>query len=162
MEYLKEGIGLRAMAQRDPLVEYQREGFVLFQSTMGQIKEESLGMLYNLEVQVRPAEGPEDHVHLEGGGLEEEKSVDDSNFSYTAPSEDGGATVSGGAAKAGKSGNPAKSGKKAKASAASAAAQQAAPAKAAKAEPAARGAFGQQVEGEQPDTTNRAERRKKK
>ena len=93
MEYLKEGIGLRAMAQRDPLVEYQREGFTLFQSTMGQIKEESLGLLYNLEVQVRPAAGPEDHVHLEGGGLEEEKSVDDSNFSYTAPSEDGGTTV---------------------------------------------------------------------
>ena len=30
MDYLKEGIGLRAMAQRDPLVEYQREGFDMF------------------------------------------------------------------------------------------------------------------------------------
>ena len=55
MEYLKEGIGLRAMAQRDPLVEYQREGYTIFQNMMGQIKEESLGLLYNLEVQVRPA-----------------------------------------------------------------------------------------------------------
>ena len=163
MEYLKEGIGLRAMAQRDPLVEYQREGFTLFQSTMGQIKEESLGLLYNLEVQVRPAAGPEDHVHLEGGGLEEEKSVDDSNFSYTAPSEDGGTTVksAGSGAKSAKSGNPAKSGKKAKSSAAAAAAQQATPAQQQAAQ-ASRGAFGQQVEGEQADPTNRAERRKKK
>ena len=35
MDYLKDGIGLRAMAQRDPLVEYQREGFALFQNMMG-------------------------------------------------------------------------------------------------------------------------------
>ncbi len=35
MDYLKDGIGLRAMAQRDPLVEYQREGYALFQSMMG-------------------------------------------------------------------------------------------------------------------------------
>ncbi|QIM15900.1 preprotein translocase subunit SecA [Leucobacter insecticola] len=69
MEYLKEGIGLRAMAQRDPLVEYQREGFSMFEGMMGQIKEESMGLLYNLEVKVRPAEGPQDHLHLEGGGL---------------------------------------------------------------------------------------------
>ena len=95
MEYLKEGIGLRAMAQRDPLVEYQREGFTMFQSTMGQIKEESLGLLYNLEVQVRPAEGPEDHVHLEGGGLEVEAAIDESSLSYSAPDEDGQNAVSG-------------------------------------------------------------------
>ena len=52
MDYLKEGIGLRAMAQRDPLVEYQREGFQLFQAMTEAIKEESVGFLYNLEVQV--------------------------------------------------------------------------------------------------------------
>ena len=34
MDYLQEGIGLRAMAQRDPLVEYQREGFELFSAMM--------------------------------------------------------------------------------------------------------------------------------
>ncbi|WP_427018645.1 preprotein translocase subunit SecA [Pseudarthrobacter sp. P1] len=55
MDYLKEGIGLRAMAQRDPLVEYQREGFELFQSMMGAIREESIGFLYNLDVQVEQA-----------------------------------------------------------------------------------------------------------
>ncbi len=52
MDYLQEGIGLRAMAQRDPLVEYQREGFDLFAAMMDGIKEESVGFLFNLEVQV--------------------------------------------------------------------------------------------------------------
>lgn len=55
MDYLKEGIGLRAMAQRDPLVEYQREGYALFQSMMGGIREESVGFLFNLDVQVEPS-----------------------------------------------------------------------------------------------------------
>jgi len=55
MDYLKEGIGLRAMAQRDPLVEYQREGFQLFQAMTEAIKEESVGFLFNLEVQVQQA-----------------------------------------------------------------------------------------------------------
>ena len=52
MDYLQEGIGLRAMAQRDPLVEYQREGFQLFGAMNEAIKEESVGYLFNLEVQV--------------------------------------------------------------------------------------------------------------
>jgi preprotein translocase subunit SecA len=52
MDYLKDGIGLRAMAQRDPLVEYQREGFALYQQMMGQIREETVGFLFNLEVEV--------------------------------------------------------------------------------------------------------------
>jgi preprotein translocase subunit SecA len=52
MDYLQEGIGLRAMAQRDPLVEYQREGFDMFAAMMDGVKEESVGFLFNLEVQV--------------------------------------------------------------------------------------------------------------
>jgi len=56
MDYLKEGIGLRAMAQRDPLVEYQREGFDMFAAMLDSLKEESVGFLYNLQVQVVPAE----------------------------------------------------------------------------------------------------------
>ena len=55
MDYLQEGIGLRAMAQRDPLVEYQREGFDLFNAMMEAIKEEAVGYLYNVEVQVEQA-----------------------------------------------------------------------------------------------------------
>ena len=75
MDYLKEGIGLRAMAQRDPLVEYQREGFVMFQQMMGQIREESIMYLFNIEVQVEPAPPTT------------------SNLTYSAPSEDGDAEV---------------------------------------------------------------------
>ena len=62
MDYLKEGIGLRAMAQRDPLVEYQREGFDMFAAMLDSLKEESVGFLYNLQVQAaepaRPAAAP--------------------------------------------------------------------------------------------------------
>jgi len=53
MDYLKEGIGLRAMGQRDPLVEYQREGYHLFQAMNEAIKEESVQYLFNLEVRVQ-------------------------------------------------------------------------------------------------------------
>ena len=52
MDYLREGIGLRAYSQRDPLVEYQREGYDMFSTMMDGIKEESVGFLFNLEVQV--------------------------------------------------------------------------------------------------------------
>jgi preprotein translocase subunit SecA len=52
MDYLREGIGLRAMAQRDPLVEYQREGYDMFVTMMESIKEESVGFIFNLEVQL--------------------------------------------------------------------------------------------------------------
>src|SRR5690606_30702213 len=57
--------GLRAMAQRDPLVEYQREGYDMFVAMMDGIKEESVGYLFNLEVQGEqqveevPVEAPE-------------------------------------------------------------------------------------------------------
>jgi preprotein translocase subunit SecA len=53
MDYLREGIGLRAMAQRDPLVEYQREGYDMFNAMMDGIKEESVGNLFNLQVEVQ-------------------------------------------------------------------------------------------------------------
>jgi len=53
MDYLKEGIGLRAMAQRDPLVEYQREGYDMFMAMLDGLKEESVGFLFNLKVEVQ-------------------------------------------------------------------------------------------------------------
>jgi preprotein translocase subunit SecA len=52
MDYLQEGIGLRAMAQRDPLVEYQREGYDLFSAMMDAVKEQLVGHLFSAEVQV--------------------------------------------------------------------------------------------------------------
>ncbi|RMI37081.1 preprotein translocase subunit SecA [Streptomyces triticirhizae] len=68
MDYLQEGIGLRAMAQRDPVVEFQREGFDMFTAMLEGIKEESVGYLFNLEVQV---ERQVEQVPVQGGAKEQ-------------------------------------------------------------------------------------------
>ena len=65
MDYLQEGIGLRAMAQRDPLVEYQREGFDMFTAMMEAIKEESVGFLFNVEVEMQQPVAEEDAAAAE-------------------------------------------------------------------------------------------------
>jgi preprotein translocase subunit SecA len=62
MDYLKEGIGLRAMAQRDPLVEYKREGFEMFSALLDGLKEESVRSLFNVQVQVAEPPAPEAEV----------------------------------------------------------------------------------------------------
>ena len=82
MDYLQEGIGLRAMAQRDPLVEYQKEGYDLFTAMMEGIKEESVGAVFYAEVQVeRTAQGDLASASLPelGGGDEE--------LHYSAPGD---------------------------------------------------------------------------
>ena len=53
MDYLKEGIGLRAMAQRDPLVEYQKEGGDMFNAMKDAIKEETVRKIFALDKQLR-------------------------------------------------------------------------------------------------------------
>jgi preprotein translocase subunit SecA len=83
MDYLQEGIGLRAMAQRDPLVEYQREGFDLFSAMMDAIKEEIAGFLFNIEVSVEAAS-----KEVSGAGLEA-KPLSSSGLQYTAADETG-------------------------------------------------------------------------
>ncbi len=55
MDYLREGIGLRAMAQRDPLVEYQREGGDMFNVMMEAFMEEVVGYVFHLDVEVQQA-----------------------------------------------------------------------------------------------------------
>jgi len=55
MDYLREGIGLRAMAQRDPLVEYQREGGDMFNAMMEAFMEEVVGYVFHLQVEVEQA-----------------------------------------------------------------------------------------------------------
>ena len=62
MDHLKEGIGLRGYAQKNPLTEYKREGFDLFSSMMGRIKEEIPE--YLLRMQVNPEEGEMDESLL--------------------------------------------------------------------------------------------------
>ena len=100
MDYLREGIGLRAYSQRDPLVEYQREGFDLFTAMMDAIAEESVGFLFNLDVQVEPAQeaaapadsvGAQPQLQLQGKGLQQRKSAQ--KLSYSAPSEGGDVEV---------------------------------------------------------------------
>ena len=114
MDYLKEGIGLRAMAQRDPLVEYQREGYDMFMAMLEGMKEESVGFLFNVSVEavptpqvaVAPVEAPEGLAELTatGDGVSEPeeapttlraKGIDDEapTLTYSGPSEDGSAQV---------------------------------------------------------------------
>ena len=68
MDYLKEGIGLRAMAQRDPLVEYQREGYDMFIGMLEGLKEESVGFLFNVAVEAAPAPAVAPGGHAAGSG----------------------------------------------------------------------------------------------
>jgi preprotein translocase subunit SecA len=133
MDYLKEGIGLRAMAQRDPLVEYQREGYDMFMAMLDGMKEESVGFLFNVTVeavpapQVAPVETPEGLAELAAGeeaaavepaaarqeppstlrakGIDNEAPA----LTYSGPSEDGSAQVqrNGGAAEKTPAGVPA-------------------------------------------------------
>ena len=84
MDYLQEGIGLRAMAQRDPLVEYQREGYELFAAMMDAIKEEIAGFLFNVEVTVESSE-------VQAKGIEA-KPVSPIGLQYSAADENGGVT----------------------------------------------------------------------
>jgi preprotein translocase subunit SecA len=109
MDYLREGIGLRAYSQRDPLVEYQRAGCDRCGAMMDGIKEESVGYLFNLEVQVEPEEAeveeievgpalaqaaaPDDHPRVTS--KDRECLVEPQSLAYSSPSEDGAAEVSG-------------------------------------------------------------------
>ena len=82
MDYLQEGIGLRAMGQRDPLVEYQKEGYDLFVAMMDAIKEQVVGFTFNAQVQVQ-----ENQQSVEAKGFT--KVEKQQNLSYSAPSIDG-------------------------------------------------------------------------
>ena len=86
MDYLQEGIGLRAMAQRDPLVEYQREGYELFSAMMDGIKEELASLVFNVEVSIQG-----DGSDVVAAGISE-KPADLSALQYTAADESGVST----------------------------------------------------------------------
>nr|WP_083275563.1 preprotein translocase subunit SecA [Pseudonocardia sp. HH130630-07] len=109
MDYLKEGIGLRAMAQRDPVIEYQREGFDMFAAMLEGIKEETIGHLFNVVVQVQQPAAPvqeEDPETTEIPVIRRVPAEDPSestvvlpnlfratppqNLQYSGPGEDGG------------------------------------------------------------------------
>ncbi|MGA0865851.1 MAG: preprotein translocase subunit SecA [Candidatus Nanopelagicaceae bacterium] len=83
MDYLQEGIGLRAMAQRDPLVEYQKEGYDLFVAMMDAVKEETIGYLFNVEVK---SEG-DDPASIEAKGATPKLAPQ--QFRYSSSDESG-------------------------------------------------------------------------
>ena len=110
MDYLREGIYLRAYSQRDPLVEYQREGFDMFAAVMDGIKEETVGYLFNVQVTVEEDEdadydeddenvlvvdpslrSPVGQPHIHAKGLDSPTSP--ANLTYSAPDESGEAEV---------------------------------------------------------------------
>ena len=147
MDYLKDGIGLRAMAQRDPLIEYQREGYAMFQSMMGQIKEESVGYLYNLEVEVRRA-GDSQTAEVEAKGLAE--GGGDQRLEYSAANDAGEVEVRDDRGQVQQAATE---------KLRQAAAARQAPAEPAEAEDAPRGAFGQRTEAPAAPAGNREQRR---
>ncbi len=116
MDYLREGIHLRSMAQRDPVAEYQREGYDMFTGMLEGIKEEALGFLYNVQVQtqeiepapslIKPVPAPRLSAAAAGADADTEsagnrapaalrasgtdQSTSASGVIYTGPAEDGG------------------------------------------------------------------------
>ena len=87
MDYLKDGIGLRGMGQRDPLVEYQREGYQMYNSMIEAIKEESVQLLFHIDVkQVASTEDAVDEV-------EESDETADSVTVAAGPDENGESEV---------------------------------------------------------------------
>ena len=78
LDYLKEGIGLRAYAARDPLIEYQREAYNMFVEMMGRIKEEIIELVFRMQlVEERAFKGvfsslPQKMEHKEFTGLSKE------------------------------------------------------------------------------------------
>ena len=95
MDYLRAGIGLRAVGQRDPLVEYKEEAFQMFGALVAQIYNDFLRTLLRLQIKVKqPEPEPEDDdIELvdEGHENDENDESDDNetftSISYSAPDE---------------------------------------------------------------------------
>jgi preprotein translocase subunit SecA len=73
MDHLKEGIGLRGYGQKDPLVEYKKESFTLFQDMMDRIEDETVRFLYFLQISHDPGAGsrPQMPFDVDENGFEE-------------------------------------------------------------------------------------------
>jgi preprotein translocase subunit SecA len=87
MDYLREGVHLRAMAQKDPLVEYTSEGHLMFQDLNAQIREEVLALLFHAQLQADDAE--------ELRQVQEASAVGNGGLSYEHESEAGAAVIAG-------------------------------------------------------------------
>ncbi|GGK64696.1 protein translocase subunit SecA [Sphaerisporangium melleum] len=97
MDYLRDGIALRAYAQRDPVIEYQREGFDMFAAMLDGIKEESVGYLFNLEIEVQDNPIVEESAPQDAGVSETQAIISKAlrrpqrptEMIYSAPTESG-------------------------------------------------------------------------
>jgi preprotein translocase subunit SecA len=79
MDHLKEGIGLRGYGQKDPLVEYKKESYTLFQDMMDRIEDETVRYLYFLRFEQNPTALPfanEDSEYEEEEGAEEQRKLE--------------------------------------------------------------------------------------
>jgi preprotein translocase subunit SecA len=93
MDHLRDGIGLRAVGQRDPLVEYQKEAYEAFIGMMARIKEEATGYFFNLPVQkvaTQPVSG--DGEARKEPAADEPRGADPTRLSYTSSTTEGTAT----------------------------------------------------------------------
>ncbi len=68
MDYLRAGIGLRAMGQRNPLTEYQREGYDMFSELVDSVKRDAVRYIFHVEVVQRPAEVQRPKAVITSGG----------------------------------------------------------------------------------------------
>jgi preprotein translocase subunit SecA len=68
MDYLREGVHLRAMAQKDPLVEYRAEGHLMFEQLSREIREEVVSLLFHAEVTPSDVEDLTDEMGVDGNG----------------------------------------------------------------------------------------------
>ncbi len=77
MDHLKEGIGLRGYAQQNPLIVYKKEGYELFQDMIERVKEETLGILYRIQIaepqKIDEYRQPRQQPMVFSGGGESEK-----------------------------------------------------------------------------------------
>jgi preprotein translocase subunit SecA len=68
MDYLREGVHLRAMAQKDPLVEYRHEGHLMFEQLSREIREEVVSLLFHAEVTPSDVEDLTEEMAVDGNG----------------------------------------------------------------------------------------------
>ena len=68
MDHLREGIGLRGYGQHDPLVEYKRESFDMFEAMMQRFQEETVRYLYLMQVIETPQPAPQRMAPSDGDG----------------------------------------------------------------------------------------------
>jgi len=84
MDYLKEGIGLRAYGQRDPIVEYKHEAYNLFKDLIEEIKVDTARLLFNAKVVVK---GPEEQDEEKAWGEDRAKELALKNVMASGPSD---------------------------------------------------------------------------